>query len=116
MNTRKKDHRVYLQDILAAIERIGEYTAKGKDDFFATVLVQDGVIRQFSIIGEATAKVPVRMRATHEEIPWKDIIGMRNIIIHDYSGTDLPTIWDTVEHGLAPLKDTVETMLKEAIE
>ena len=102
------------QDILSAIERIKSYTVEGKDTFFIDKKPQDAVIRQFSIIGEASAKLSLAMKTKHKEVPWKDIIGMRNIIIHDYSETDLPVIWDTVERGLPPLKNTVEAMLKEA--
>lgn len=113
MNPKERDPRVYLQDILSAIAKIEEYTAKGKEDFFAGDLVQDGVIRQLSIIGEASAKLPGALRKRHSKIPWKDIIGMRNIIVHDYSEIDLPTIWDTVERGLPPLKQTIQAMLRE---
>jgi len=113
MKKAKKDQRVYLQDILSAIEHISAYTVDGRDAFITDEKTQDAVIRQFSIIGEASAKLTPAFKATHEEIPWKDIVGMRNIIIHDYSETDLPTIWDTVVHGLPSLKTTVEDILKE---
>lgn len=109
----KRDHRTYLQDILSAIERIQEYTAGGRDEFFGMVLIQDAVIRQLSIIGEATAKLPAALKATQPDIPWKHIVGMRNIIVHDYSDTDLPVIWDSVVQGLPPLQKAVETMLRK---
>jgi uncharacterized protein with HEPN domain len=113
MNRKKRDPQVYLQDILSAIARIEQYTVKGKKDFLTNTLVQDAVIRQISIIGEAAVKLPSTMKAKHPEITWKQIKGMRNIIIHDYSETDLPTVWGTVTHDLPPLKRAVKTMLKE---
>lgn len=113
MKKAKKDQRVYLQDILSAIEHINAYTVDGRDAFITDEKTQDAVIRQFSIIGEASAKLTPAVKVTHREIPWKNIIGMRNIIIHDYSETDLPTIWGTVVHGLPPLKIAVGDMLKE---
>ena len=104
---------MYLEDILSAIAKIGEYTTEGKVAFFGDGKTQDAVIRQFSIIGEASAKLSPIMKAKHKGIPWKDIVGMRNIIVHDYSETDLTTIWDTIERGLAPLQKTVRIMLSE---
>lgn len=108
----KRDARVYLQDILSAVRRVEEYAANGPDCFFADGLLQDGVIRQLSIVGEAAAKLSTALKAQHPEIPWKKIIGMRNIIIHDYSEINLQRVWDTVERDLPALKKTVEAMLK----
>ncbi|MEK7137154.1 MAG: HepT-like ribonuclease domain-containing protein [Patescibacteria group bacterium] len=113
MNTRKKNPGVYLQDILTAIERIGEHTAEGKQFFINDGKTQDAVIRQLSVIGEASAKLPAALKAAHSSIPWKKVIGMRNIIVHDYSETDIPTIWNTVERDLPILRRTVEEMLQE---
>ena len=112
MNASKRDSRVYLQDILDAIAKIEKYTAKGEKDFFSSGLVQDSVLYQLSIIGEASAKLPIAMRTTNENVPWKNIIGMRNVIIHDYSEIKIERIWETVEHDLRLLKDTVGAILK----
>jgi uncharacterized protein with HEPN domain len=114
MKRAKRDPRVYLEDILHAIARIGEYTAEGNASFVASPLIQDGVIRQLSIIGEAAAKLPAGTKATHPAVPWREIVGMRNVIIHDYAETDLETVWLVVERDLAPLKTAVEAMLREA--
>lgn len=116
MNPPKRDHRMYLQDILSAIAKIGQYTHGGKDAFFAQDLVQDGVIRQFSIIGEAAGKLPARTKAVRPDIPWQKIVAMRNIIVHDYSETDLPTIWDAVERDLPQLRTAIEAMLRRTVE
>jgi len=113
MNAKARDYRLYLHDILSAIARIQEYTHSGKTSFFANVLIQDGVIRQLSIIGEASTKLPEGIKAEHTAIPWKKITGMRYILTHDHSDTDLSMIWDTVEHDLPVLLKTVILMLKK---
>ena len=113
MRPAKKNYRVYLEDILAAIKRISDYTTKGEREFLTTALVQDAVIRQLSIVGEAAAKLPLALRAKYATIPWKKIVGMRNIIVHDYSRLNLQRVWDTVERDLSGLQGIVEAMLKK---
>ncbi|OGJ55762.1 hypothetical protein A3D88_02195 [Candidatus Peribacteria bacterium RIFCSPHIGHO2_02_FULL_52_16] len=112
MKAAKKDYGVYLHDIVSAIGKIRAYTKESRDLFFKDEKTQDAVIRQFSIVGEAAAKLPSSMKGQYAEIPWKQIIGMRNIIVHDYSEIDLTTIWDTIEKGLPVLEKTVVAMLK----
>ncbi len=116
MNSKKRNPRVYLQDILSAIAKIEKYTKEGKQMFFDDEKTQDAVIRQISIIGEASAKLPSGLRAKHPQIPWKKTIGMRNIVIHDYSETDVPTVWVVTERDLPILKKTVQQMFEEAVE
>ena len=67
-------------------------------------LVQDGVIRQIEIIGEATKKLSTGIRERYSEIPWKDIAGMRDKLVHDYFGVDLAAVWDTVKKDIPALK------------
>jgi uncharacterized protein with HEPN domain len=109
----KRDYRVYLEDIVSAIRLIGKYTAEGRGHFMSDSLVQDGVIRQISIIGEAAAKLPPSLRRRHGGIPWKKIIGMRNVLVHDYAETNLPTVWATIEEDLPELEHAVRAMLAE---
>ena len=111
MKPSKRDHRVYLEDILAAIGKIEQYTVGGKSVFLEHEMTQDAVIRQLSIIGEATAKLPAAMKANEPEIPWRSIVGMRNIIIHDYSQIKLQRIWEIVEQDLLPFKKAVDGIL-----
>ena len=112
MSRAKKHDRVYLEDILSAMERIELYTADGKGLFFRDGKTQDAVIRQISVIGEASAKLPVNVKAARPEIPWREIIGMRNLLIHDYAQTDLPTVWIVVERDLPALRRAVESLLE----
>jgi len=102
----KKDDAVYLKHILDAINRIEEYTHNIEyKDFIENYLVQDGVIRQIEIIGEATKKLSNEIKEKYIDIPWKDIIGMRNKLIHNYFGVDVDTVWDTVKKDIPILKN-----------
>ncbi|MBE0433264.1 DUF86 domain-containing protein [candidate division WOR-3 bacterium] len=109
----KKDDSLYLRHIIDAIGRIEEYTSgMNYEDFVASNLVQDGVIRQIEIIGEAVKRLSDRTRSMHQEIPWKDVIGMRNKLIHDYFGVDIDAVWDTVEKDIPILKTDIAHLLE----
>jgi uncharacterized protein with HEPN domain len=92
-----RDDRVYLEHIRDAIDRIEQYT-RGLDEpgFAKNLLIQDGVARQLGIIGEAVKRLSVPFRKDHPGIPWQDIAGMRDKLLHDYFGTDVATVWLTV--------------------
>jgi uncharacterized protein with HEPN domain len=76
-------------------------------------LIQDGVIRQLEIIGEASKRLSAEIKEKYLEIPWKDITGMRDKLIHDYFGVDLDAVWDTVEKDIPVLKNKLESLVKE---
>lgn len=102
----KKDDSIYLKHILDAISRIEEYVqAISYEDFMDNHLIQDGVIRQIEIIGEATKRLSREIRKGHPDIPWKDIAGMRDKLIHDYLGVDLAAVWDTAKKDIPALKN-----------
>lgn len=104
---------VYLKHIRDAISRIEEYTkAVGYDDFIKNNLIQDGVIRQLEIIGEATKRLSAGLKK-NPHIAWKDIAGMRDKLIHDYLGVDLDAVWDTVKKDIPVLKKEIKKILSE---
>jgi len=111
MRKTTKGARLYIQDILTAIGRIEEYSVDGKKKFLMDSKTQDAVIRQLSIIGEAAAKIPSSLRARHTDIPWKDIIGMRNILIHDYSEVNIRRVWETVVRDVPVLASAMRAIL-----
>jgi uncharacterized protein with HEPN domain len=78
------------------------------DDFHNNLLVQDAVIRNFEIIGEATKKLSDDFKKINHELPWKEMAGMRNKLIHDYMGVDINIIWATLQKDLPYLKSLIE--------
>ena len=107
-----KDDRIYLLHIRDAIHHIIEYTAAGKEVFFADRKTQDAVVRNLEIIGEATKRVSSSLKDRHPDISWKPIAGMRDKLIHDYFGINLQLVWDVVERDLPALKTKVGRLIE----
>ena len=80
-----KDNRLYLSNIKECIEQIESYTVDGKETFLQNRMIQDAVIRNCEIIGEATKRLSLDFRAKYPDIPWQQMAGFRDILIHDYS-------------------------------
>ena len=110
----EKDDKVYLRHILDAASLIEEYLSGiDEEKFLKTTLVQDGVIRQLEIIGEASNHVSKHLQDTYPEIPWADIVGMRNKLIHDYFGVDLEKVWMTAQEDIPYLKEKITGLLRD---
>ena len=110
----KRNDRVYLAHILDAITQIESYTAGlVYAEFVQKRLVQDGVIRQLEIIGEASGNLSPDFREKYPDLPWSQIIGLRNRLIHAYFDINLGIVWDIVQTNIPPLKQNVEQWLEK---
>lgn len=104
--------RLYLDSIRECLDRIAEYTAEGEATFLDSHLIQDGVIRNLISIGEATKNLSADLRAANPDIPWRQMAGMRDVLIHDYLKVNLARVWLTVSIDLPPLQATVQKLLQ----
>jgi uncharacterized protein with HEPN domain len=104
----------YLRDILDSARAIRRYLSGVKqEDFEANPEKQDAVIRRYEIMGEAARRLsPVALQAL-PDLPWKQITGMRNILIHDYAEVDEKTLWDTAQNDLVSLITRLEAYLEK---
>lgn len=109
-----RDYRLYLDDILEAIDRIREYV-RGMDEeaFVSDIKTQDAVIRNLEVIGEASNKLSDELKARSNEIEWAKIIGFRNILAHEYFGVSIPIVWDIVQNKINPLKEACTKLLNQ---
>ena len=100
-----------LEHILEAAERIAIYAAPGEDAFLADAMRQDAIIRNLEIIGEAAGRVSHELRDAHPEVPWADVIGHRNVLVHDYRRLIHDLIWRVVAEELPTLAERVRAIV-----
>ena len=108
-----RSDRVYLRHMLDAIQKIESYVAVGYEGFMSATHWQDAVIRQLEILGEATKRLSAEFRAQHDEVAWRRIAGLRDVLIHDYMGVDLGAVWEVTQQHLPVLKDQLTLILEE---
>lgn len=108
-----KDERAYLLHIRDAILRILTYTEGGRDAFLADSMIQDAVLRNMEILGEASKRVSEPIRELAPDVPWRQMAGMRDKLIHDYFGVDLTLVWDVVASELPGARDRIATLLEQ---
>jgi len=103
----------YIEDILDAIEKIGEFTeGMSYEEFLMDDKTKFAVVRALEVIGEASKRVSAELKGRHPEIPWKAMAGMRDKLIHAYFGVDWEVVWLTVKKELPKIKPFFERILK----
>jgi uncharacterized protein with HEPN domain len=100
-----------LEDILEAIEAIERYSNEGRTRFDADELVRTWVLKHIEITGEAVARLSPEILAKYPSAPWRDIVAMRNVLIHGYFDVDWEAVWAVVERDIGPLKIAVQGIL-----
>jgi len=109
-----KRDKAYLKHILDAISNIEKFIeGVNKENFLSNVEKQYAVLRGLEIIGEATKNLSEELKKKHPNIPWKEIAGMRDKLIHQYFGVNLDLVWETIKTELPELKNQISRILKE---
>jgi len=107
-----RDWKVYIEDIVTAVDKIERYIADyNLDLFLENSEKQDAVIRNLEIIGEAAGKVPDTIKENCQNVEWRKIVGLRNILIHEYFGVSIPMVWDIVQNKLTHLRIACQDLL-----
>jgi uncharacterized protein with HEPN domain len=101
-----------LKDILDAIAAIERYAARGREAFEQEELIRTWIFYHIQLIGEAVARLGKAFHESYPEIPWAQIVAMRNVLVHEYFGVDLQEVWRTVERDLPVLKHQIEALVK----
>ena len=109
-----RDCSLYLKDILSNIEATERFIADiSFEEFIADEKTHYAVVRCLEIIGEATKHIPAGLRNKYPDVPWKTMVGTRNVIIHEYVSIDLKEVWKTTVNNLPPLKKQIQKILDD---
>lgn len=108
----ERNYKMFIEDILDSIKKIENYIKDlNFEEFTLKTIVADAVIRNLEIIGEASRNLPDKIREQNPEIPWKKMIGLRNISTHEYFGIDLEIVWEIITKNLPETENQIQKML-----
>jgi len=113
MSKNERNYNLYLADIKDCIKKIEQYTKNLTfEKFKNNEMIIDAVVRNIEIIGEASANIPVKIKAQYPQLPWSKIIGMRNKVVHEYFGVDVEILWGTIQKRIPELKREIGRVKK----
>ena len=106
----ESDDALYLDHIHERIQRIESCAEEGRSTFEDSHMLQDAIIRNFEVIGEAVKQLSPELVEQYPNVPWRRIAGFRDVLIHNYMGVDLDEVWNVIENDLPELEETIEAM------
>jgi len=113
MSKKGRDYILFLEDILDAIKKVEIYTKNlSFSKFCNNNMAIDAIIRNFEVIGEATKNISKKIKEKYSDVEWKESAGFRDILIHDYFGIDLESVWDTIKNNIPSFKKHIIEVLK----
>ncbi len=108
----KRDISVYIKDILDCIDKIEEYISDvTEEEFYSNSQIQDAVFRRLEVMGEAAKHIPQPFRKIHPNIPWKEIEGLRDVLIHEYFGVNIKRVWKVAHKDIVELRKNIAKLL-----
>ena len=107
----KKDPRIYLAKSLERAQLIEEFTGGQRTRFLGDRMVQEAVLHQLTIIGEAAKRIDEDYRSAHPDIPWRGLSGLRDVLVHQYEGVDAERVWDAIERDVPLVLSTIAELL-----
>lgn len=111
----ERDDLLLVKDILEAGEKILRFTSNiSFDEFLLNEMMQDAVVRNFEIIGEASSRISADYQGNKSHLPWAEMKGLRNRLIHEYFGVDFNIVWNIIQHQLEPLVESLNGLVQES--